>query len=293
MPELATASSSEESRLERFFNRGDSLPELTRDLDHAYSRGDIPVSQALSPLLIEIEERRGVSMALARAYLKNRSLPALEALNTLKNGREIDATLREKMDGTFVDTAEHIAVLLKERGALPTYASSYYRKVRKQLTGGITELTSFALFNHNSGLSTGSLQNFILTASSDDEDEAGFDEEGKNLGFDFRAYPINPILDLDNPVKIQMKTSDSRAEHYHQDILVAALNRLTPEPVQAFKELPYAIVHEARGTSRPKERDLMARTALNLEVKIWDHYIKHAPQDELPRPDVDPNEYMI
>ncbi len=269
----------DESRSGRFLSRGDSFEELTQDLDNAFNRGDLPVARALSPLLLEIEERRGASMALARAYLKNNSLPVFEALQTMQHGREIDPVLSEELDNTYVDTAEHIAVLLKERNALPIGTSSYYNKIRRDITGGITELTTFGLFNRN-----GRHFNFLLTPSTDTEDQAGLDEEGKNKGFDFRAYPISPVLDLENPVKLQVKAGGaSKRAPYQEDILVAGLNQFTQTPVQIYKELPYAIVHEARGTSRPKERALIAQTALGLSRHIWQHHSSlHKRQGEWP-----------
>ena len=267
MTELATPTGNEASRVARFISRGDTVAELSHDLDNAFTRGDVPVARELSSLLMEIEERRGVSMSLARAYLKDRSLPVFEAYQTLRHGREIDDVLGDEIDDAYEDTAEHIAVLLKERRSLPMSQSEYYRKVRKELTGGITELATFALINRN-----GRYLNFLLTPTTDEEDDAGLDEYGKNKGFDFRAFPLSPYMDLETPVKLQIKTGRDERARYQDDILVVPLGTMTPEPLQVYKELPQAIVNSARGEETREERFIIGQTAFNLSNRLWLHH---------------------
>ncbi len=269
MSSIVPSQSPEGSLSERFIASGESVPLLVQGLDRAMQRGDVPVMRILSPLLMEIEERRGMSMSLARAYLKNESLPVFDALQTLRSGREISEALAEEIDDTFEDTAVHLGVLLKERASLPVGTSDYYSRVKKELTGGITELTTFALPNRN-----GRYLNFILIPSMDSEDNAGFDEDGNNLSFDFKAYPVNPITDLHTPVKLQMKTSEYFTSDYDPSILVVSLDQLTPNPSQAHDELPNAIVREGFGSSTLEDRILIAQTTLKLNALIWGHHQK-------------------
>lgn len=267
MTELAMSSSNDESRLERFFNSNDSLAAVSEDLDRAISRGEFGVARALSPLQVEIEERRGVSMALARSYLKNSALPTAEALSALQHGHEIDDTLSVELDHTYEDIAEHINVLLRERRSLPVRESDYYKKVRKELTGGISELATFAIPSR-----LGRYANLLLIPSSDSEDIAGYDEHGNNIGIDFRGYLLGEAYDLHNPIGIQLKTGRRALKSYDPSILTIALNDLTPHPSQAYEQLPRAIVNDARGESTQEENAIISQTSRNLLHRVAQHY---------------------
>lgn len=256
----------DKSHFERFFSSGDSLAAVSKDLDRAFSRGEFGVVQALSPLQVEIEERRGVSMALARSYLRNSALPTAQVLQELQRNQAIDETSRQALDDTYQDTAEHIAVLLKERQVLPTRNSDYYKQTRSELTGGISELATFALSSR-----LGRYANMLLLPSTDSEDIAGYDQNGFNLGIDFKAYLLHERRALEHPIAIQIKTG-RHAIQYAPTILNLSLSQLTPQPSQAHTELPQAIVRDARGESTQQDKAMISQTSRRFLEAAIQHY---------------------
>lgn len=188
-------------------------------LDRALKIGDTAVAQVLADMNITYQERRGPSVELARSFLKRAAIPLYDELRIRNNGRHLDAAHEHALDEAFPIAAKGIEDLMATD--LSLYSNSYEARTKAiaEITGGTTELAFFSLFNYDGGDAP-----YLVTPTSKEVDEAGYNKHAVNLGADFILYERQNIEAGGR--KIQVKTSRNHPVEYRKDIIVLYLSDL-------------------------------------------------------------------
>jgi hypothetical protein len=257
--------SSAELRLSYWRDGFTNQAQLERSFDAAIKKGDFVEVRGIADLINETagSHRFGALQNRMRAI----AAPAFEQVHNLRRKLTSEYTLGTRLDNMHANT---IAVLDREtqfrEGLLEVS-----RTRTQEMTGIISEFVIMGLLNKD-----GRHSPYAGLPSSREQDFGVGGHQSVRTGIDFTVVPVENV---NQTIKLQVKTTPSVGKEYSNDILVVPVTDLVEEEGMSRRRaaktaselLPRALVNIEADTATDEEAQLVGSATVRLALLLEQH----------------------